>query len=842
MSKLSAYEAITNVESNDLLVVVDVNDTTMAASGTTKRMTLAQLEVFSVGMQPSGDATGVTDTANLLTALAALPATGGTIWLAPGSFYITTGSVIITSQLNVSIRGTGRWATIIYGVGTGDVFRAYYNGSGGNGLICGGGFYDFTIDGTSCGAGSAGMHYGDRGAGEFRIAVQNFFTGTGDGSIGVHFDNQYGWTEENHGYFWLKNNTSQMVFDVSVPATTTVAAGSNGGEISAIASWGATYGGNGILDVGSTAVYSPTGTLTVAASGSTTAVITYTGKTTSTFTGCAYVSGSATGTVATGNTVTLVTSTNSFGYSNFEIESQIRIGQNGIVVQNGAQPYNSRISLKANCQGSSSAQTGLAVLTVTGQMAANHPNANYSGIATSELNIQAECGNTTGTNAPQTILWGSLTGANFIYGCEGILDFAMGLVAFTASNWTPEGSTGFSYWGPVRGDFNLNSATVGTENQYSFGNIGAPVVYAKGLVNVTNGHIQVSTADAFSVALTSNLVLSFNLGSGSATLGGAQRKTIILSQPSTGGTYNYTVTWPTAVSPTTTDCAVYWPGGTAPVMSTGAGATDVYSVVTYDGAHWYGEALQASSSTTGAISGQYLCAPSVYAPSASGAAVLLSVGSTTLAAFNVVATTVASGSNTGEISTIASWAFPSAGVLDVATTAGWPASGTVTVAASGPTTAIVTYTGISGGNSLTGCAYVSGSATGTVATGGAVTLTSVTLQTNSFIAPASGQVIVQVSATSDISTSGNKLSLALTAAGTVTPVLGYVNTLGLTSQGNVLPFQATFSVLVTPGSAYQLALVGATTSAGTAIIYAYGGTSTSLGIAGTPVIMTVQAV
>ena len=45
------------------------------------------------------------------------------------------------------------------------------------------------------------------------------------------------------------------------------------------------------------------------------------------------------------------------------------------------------------------------------------------------------------------------------------------------------------------------------------------------------------------------------------------------------------------------------------------------------------------------------------------------------------------------------------------------------VAASGSTTAVVTYTGISG-NTLTGCAYVSGSATGTVSTGGAVTLAS----------------------------------------------------------------------------------------------------------------------
>jgi hypothetical protein len=84
------------------------------------------------------------------------------------------------------------------------------------------------------------------------------------------------------------------------------------------------------------------------------------------------------------------------------------------------------------------------------------------------------------------------------------------------------------------------------------------------------------------------------------------------------------------------------------------------------------------------------------------------------------ATTVASGSNGGEISTIASWSSPSAGVLSVASTTGYPASGSLAVAASGTTLAEITYTGISG-NTFTGCAYVSGSATGTVSTGGAVT-------------------------------------------------------------------------------------------------------------------------
>jgi hypothetical protein len=43
VTKISAYSAITSVEPDDLLVVVDVHDTTMAATGTTKKMTLSQL-------------------------------------------------------------------------------------------------------------------------------------------------------------------------------------------------------------------------------------------------------------------------------------------------------------------------------------------------------------------------------------------------------------------------------------------------------------------------------------------------------------------------------------------------------------------------------------------------------------------------------------------------------------------------------------------------------------------------------------------------------------------------------------------------------------------------------
>jgi hypothetical protein len=88
---------------------------------------------------------------------------------------------------------------------------------------------------------------------------------------------------------------------------------------------------------------------------------------------------------------------------------------------------------------------------------------------------------------------------------------------------------------------------------------------------------------------------------------------------------------------------------------------------------------------------------------------------------NGVGTTIAAGSNGGEISTIASWSSPSAGVLAVASAGSFSSGGgTAYVIASGSTVGVITYSGTAVGQ-LTGCAYVSGSPTGTVATGNGVT-------------------------------------------------------------------------------------------------------------------------
>jgi hypothetical protein len=87
MPEITAYTAISSVESDDLLVVVDVHDTSMSPAGTTKKMTLSQLgyEVNGSAVAPvvvalaqSGGAVAVNAAAGNVFTLA-LTASGWTI-------------------------------------------------------------------------------------------------------------------------------------------------------------------------------------------------------------------------------------------------------------------------------------------------------------------------------------------------------------------------------------------------------------------------------------------------------------------------------------------------------------------------------------------------------------------------------------------------------------------------------------------------------------------------------------------------------------------------------------------------------------------------------------------
>ena len=248
------------------------------------------------------------------------------------------------------------------------------------------------------------------------------------------------------------------------------------------------------------------------------------------------------------------------------------------------------------------------------------------------------------------------------------------------------------------------------------------------------------------------------------------------------------------------------------------------------------------------VSGQYLCTPAQYAPVSQ---VLAQTISGTFAPLVAAGTTVAAGSNGGEISQIASWSSPSAGVLAVASTTGYPASGTLNVVASGTTVGVITYSGTSGGNTFTGCAYVSGSATGTVATGNAVTAATGTAlaSTGSFTAPASGDVLVTANFAFECSAAAVFCGFGLAAHGTVTPMAGNIAVIKSTATTDPLMQTVKFLVTgLTPGTSYNLDLMFCVsgTGANTLSVVAIGATGTTptlnSGNMGAPVVMTVQAV
>jgi hypothetical protein len=117
--------------------------------------------------------------------------------------------------------------------------------------------------------------------------------------------------------------------------------------------------------------------------------------------------------------------------------------------------------------------------------------------------------------------------------------------------------------------------------------------------------------------------------------------------------------------------------------------------------------------------------------------------------------------------------------------------------------------------------------------------------TNVFTAPASGSVLVTVSAVIEEGVSGTAMNVALAAVGTVTPVLGDVVAWqdSSTGGGRQAMWQAEVTGL-TSGDSYQFDVLGANgTAADTTVILAQAYNSTTATTnKGGPVIVTVQAV
>jgi hypothetical protein len=102
MSRITTFGALASPAPNDVLPIVDVDDTTMAPTGTTKKITVSNL----LGLQPSGDTTGAADPANIQ----GLLNLSGVAPLGPGTFWV--GSAI-GSPSNSSVDGRGPGVTTL---------------------------------------------------------------------------------------------------------------------------------------------------------------------------------------------------------------------------------------------------------------------------------------------------------------------------------------------------------------------------------------------------------------------------------------------------------------------------------------------------------------------------------------------------------------------------------------------------------------------------------------------------------------------------------------------------------------------------------------------------------
>jgi hypothetical protein len=202
------------------VAVSDFAGGTQAASAATSTATPAWINVASsaYGADPTGVSDSTTAFKNAISAAAS--AGGGVIYIPAGTYLIS--STLTCTTVPVYFLGDGAWATVISFTGTGDCFRVYDSSTYGDRTKFAGGFSGITIDGTKAGAGSSGLHAGDLLQYELDLTVQNFY---GTGSIGVHLDNNYYWTEQLFGRIYAQNCTSHVVFDWTT-ATSSTSSGS----------------------------------------------------------------------------------------------------------------------------------------------------------------------------------------------------------------------------------------------------------------------------------------------------------------------------------------------------------------------------------------------------------------------------------------------------------------------------------------------------------------------------------------------------------------------------------------------------------------------------------------
>ena len=602
----------------------------LVANGTVRLMPL-----------PSGDATGVTDTAAFRALLAALPTitvwanpiskTGatatypvGTILLqaTPGAYNNPIGTGLVGTPYYfgtanstsgdfgntgpfVSVLGPGSAQCRVCYLGTGDQLRSYSavkpSDDGLGTMNAYGNRIDgFTLDGSQAtGSHPCGLHIGDQDAVKLGddLHIEHFTSGQLSPPVLVKgTTGSSGGTFAAGTYFWRVTALNAAGQETGTWRTATY---NSQGEITATLvlngtqamSWAA------IPNAVSYNVYRGT------VSGSYTTLVANTASTSYTDTG-------ATGTVQSPPNETLaggkglwidntvawseafqgrvvlrnnsqnVTITGADGgdasteYNDLSFKIYAMQYQNGVVLNNGAWYQHGEMKVKMNMAKSPNVPFGTAALTITGRVISGV----YSQFTGCRLDIQAETNTTTvnggGTNAPMTISFGD-SNNNWIAGCVGVLSFAFG-TDWKTSNWQGSLRNTFQFLGTISGDTVLNPAGIDFHPAYA-----GALLLSQG--QASGGAAYGNTGDTFAFTLSANTTITMTQNSGAP-----QRKTFWVFQPSSGGTYNYTASWPSTGSPNLNSPNIVWDGGNAPIMPTGISAWLRAELATLDGITWYG--------------------------------------------------------------------------------------------------------------------------------------------------------------------------------------------------------------------------------------------------------------
>jgi hypothetical protein len=170
------------------------------------------VNVLTWGADPTGTADS---TSAITTSISKLPSAGGVIYFPAGTYKIST--TITCEKVPTYFVGDGPWASTIAFYGSQDCFHIFDPTTYSTRTKYAGGFRGITIDGSHTTGAATALHIGDLLQYDLDVAVQNF---TKSGSMGVHLDNAYYWTEQLHGRIYAQNCASHVVFDATGTANT----------------------------------------------------------------------------------------------------------------------------------------------------------------------------------------------------------------------------------------------------------------------------------------------------------------------------------------------------------------------------------------------------------------------------------------------------------------------------------------------------------------------------------------------------------------------------------------------------------------------------------------------